>query len=477
MRVQLFGIGLQGKSPVVSSQKRLNCYYEYQPVEIGGEDRTKVAVYGTSGLTLFVNLGAAPNRGMWQLGNFMYVVQGGNLWQINNAGTFSSRGTLSTTTGRVSITDDGVHLLIVDGTWGYAFNTGTNVFTRSDAFTGPTNFPANPTVCTFLATRFIVNNNNTGYFYISAANDPTTWATGNSAALQSNPFNISALIADHGQLVLFSNNTTEFWAPVGATDFPFASIGATTTEWGIAATWSLTKYNDSLIFLARNTLGEVSVATMSNNTIVPIPIFEWASVINGYSAVADATGFAYLLGNHPMYQINFPSAGYSWLYDASTGLPSQLQSNGITRHRADMFTNFLNTKKVGDYNNGNIYTLDTTAFTDNGDPILFQLVGKHVFKENKKISVARVQIDMETGVGATSGQGSNPQAMLRVSKDGGRVYGQDRWTSFGALGAYTSRAIWRRWGGGFDFVFDLRITDPVKRVIVGADMELIEGTN
>ena len=77
-------------------------------------------------------------------------------------------------------------------------------------------------------------------------------------------------------------------------------------------------------------------------------------------------------------------------------------------------------------------------------------------------------IDMETGVGLASGQGSDPQAMLTVSRDGGRTFGNELWTTIGAVGAYTARVVWRRLGLARDWVFRVRITDPVKRVITFA---------
>ena len=55
----IFGVGLQGKSPVVTTQRRLNMYMEFQQQR----DRTLVAAYGTPGLDLFADFGDTPCRG------------------------------------------------------------------------------------------------------------------------------------------------------------------------------------------------------------------------------------------------------------------------------------------------------------------------------------------------------------------------------------------------------------------------------
>jgi hypothetical protein len=82
---------------------------------------------------------------------------------------------------------------------------------------------------------------------------------------------------------------------------------------------------------------------------------------------------------------------------------------------------------------------------------------------------------METGVGTSSGQGVSPQAMLRVSDDGGATFPREYRTSIGSQGDRLARARFRRLGLARDRVYEFVITDPVKCVLVGAAVEL-EGT-
>src|SRR5690348_17403564 len=57
----------------------------------------------------------------------------------------------------------------------------------------------------------------------------------------------------------------------------------------------------------------------------------------------------------------------------------------------------------------------------------------------------------ETGVGIDgSGQGEDPQAMLRFSNDGGHTWSDEIWVSMGKIGATKVRAIWRRLGKSKD---------------------------
>lgn len=82
---------------------------------------------------------------------------------------------------------------------------------------------------------------------------------------------------------------------------------------------------------------------------------------------------------------------------------------------------------------------------------------------------------MEAGVGLASGQGSDPQAMLQWSDDGGFTWSNEMWAPIGQMGERKRRVRWRRLGKSRDRVFKVTITDPVKVVIVGASVDVKAG--
>jgi Neuraminidase (sialidase) len=79
---------------------------------------------------------------------------------------------------------------------------------------------------------------------------------------------------------------------------------------------------------------------------------------------------------------------------------------------------------------------------------------------------ASFALDMDVGVGLESGD--DPKVSLRTSKDGGKTWSNELIRSIGKVGEYSKRVIWNRVGGGRKVVFEVTITDPVKRNIVGA---------
>lgn len=462
-RIPLFGLGQLSKSPYVTAKSLQNLYVERRPQ---GEKASLVA-FGTPGELLFADFGATPCRGglEFEPGSVAYVVHRGTLWEINNAGVTTSRGALLTTTGRVSLAHNGTQVMIVDGTYGYIYNTSTLAFVQVT----DVDFPANPVTVTFLAGRFICNFLNSSRFYVSDLYNGLSWDALNFANAETNPDPIVAVWASNGQLILLGSLSAEYWASSGALDFPFALIQGTATEWGLGATWSLAKYDNSLAYLVKNRMGQVLVAKLNGYLPEPLSNPDLDSIINGYATTSDASAYSYMLGGHPMYVLNFPTAGKSWLYDGSTGEFTKLKSFGLARHNADFSFTLLGNTIVSDSTTGRLYKLTATTLTDNGASIERELVSETVtLPDLSQFDVNCFRVDMEVGVGLTTGQGSDPQIGLSVSRDNGKTWGAQMWKPFGKVGEYATRVEWRRLGSTRQATFKLTVTDPVPVVFVSA---------
>jgi hypothetical protein len=471
MQLPLLGLGLQGRSPNISAQRRLNLYLEISQ----DGDKSNITASGTPGLELFTDLGSTPIRGMHGLGDWIYCCFRGSLYRINNAAIAESLGTLLSTTGQVGIADNGTQVMVVDGTAGYTYTIATGAFAQ---ITG--DFPNGATTVTFLDSYFIVDDPaNPGRFFVSALSDGTSWNALAYATAESNPDGLVRVMAEKSLLGLFGEFSTEVWANTGALDFPFSRMQGGAVEWGLAARWSLCKFDDGLIWLARNRLGQVSVVAGSGaGGIQRVSTSDLDYQFSTYSAVADATGFSYMNSGHPFFQLNFPTASRSWLYDGKTGAWSELQSYGLTRHRGQTQTTFLDNIMVSDFDNGRIYKLLGSALTDNGDAIVRELISPHSFgPDDEQGFISEIRLDMETGLGTATGQGSDPQVQLSISRDGGHSFGTERWTSAGKTGEYRHRARWRRCGRARDMVIKVRITDPIPCNLIRASADYERGTS
>jgi len=465
------GGGILGRSAYVTAQERLNCYIDMHREQENSDRDRPMAIYGTPGETLFTSFGQFPCRGIYGLGNLLYVVNQGTLFSVNNAGTQTALGTLQTMNGRVFMQDNGLgnQLSIYDGKAGYIWNTNTLTF--STIVDG--NFPNGTTTGAFQDTFMIAVNPTGQTFTLSQPGAAQTWTPVLAGVAESAAGQLLRVMSVNSQLVLLGTKYTEWWQDTGALNFPYQRIPGAASNWGLAAANSPQLFMDSLAYLARTPEGAVTVVWMNGFLLQQISTPELDWVINNYAITADATGVAYKFGGHSFYQLNFPSAGQSWLYDGHTKKWSKVQS-GVQpgRQNMDMVTNIFNQIMVADASVGNVYQLDANNFTENGGTIIREIVSRHVFDDFKQVQIDVLQIDMDTGIGLNMGQGSTPTLIVSISKDGGNNWQPEIWVPLGAIGVFTQRAILRRLGRGRDWTFKLRLSDPCKWAVTGSFAEI-----
>lgn len=459
MKYRLFGVGLKGKSPVVSSQHRINCFMD----RIIDEDTEQTSLIASPGMDLFSNLGGSPCRGRISVGDLLYTVASGTFYEINNAGTATSRGMLNTTTGRVDMSYDGDDtIMITDGTNGYYYTISTTTLAEITDGDFPDTAPTNDfSDIYFIAfgpgDQFQISDDGINWDALDAANGLV--------------LEIVRGIADHGELVIFGNRKVSFWVNTGGGDFPYQPLRGAEKEIGLAARWSLSKFDDSLAFLGRNSLGQVQVYKMIGHDPTVISGPDMDSIINRYATVNDATGYSYIHEGHPFYRLNFPTVGKSWEYDGLSGLWTERQSGVMgNRHRGEMAVDFVNKVRVFDYENGKIYTINASTYDENGSQYPFEVTSRRVLKDYDPFTLNKLFLDFETGVGLATGQGYDPQVMLTVSRDGGRNFANEVWKTMGKIGKYLTRVEFHQFGTSNSFVFRVRITDPVKRHMVNASL-------
>jgi len=345
---------------------------------------------------------------------------------------------------------------------------GTYTIPSFAQITSPS-FPANPVTCTFLAGTFVVQSLNTGRFFASAPYDGLSGYALNSASAANAPNPMRAIWTVNGQLFLLCAAHTEYWGASGGQDFLFSQVQGTGSEWGLAATWSVARYGNTIACLMKNRNNQVRIAEIVGYLPQPLSTPDVDKIINGYANTSDATAYTFMLGGHPMYVVSFPSAGYTWMYDSLSKQWSSRKSYGITRDLGEFGFNYLENTIIADYNTGRLYRLAPSTFTDNGAPIEIQIVTETIADPDLNlITVDRFRIDVQVGVGATVDPGSNPQIGLEVSRDNGNTWGAQMLRTLGAIGNYTQIVEWDWLGTAANFVFRLSMTDPVQFTLISA---------
>lgn len=313
---------------------------------------------------------------------------------------------------------------------------------------------------------------------LSPITDPLSFASKDGS-----PDDLVSIIVDRREVYLLGEMSSEVWINSGAVPFPFTRIPGTSTQQGIAAQYSMSRMGNSFAYVSKNNRGEAMVVRM--NGYFPERISTHAvetTLVN--QNVSTAIAWTYQLEGHEVYVVTFPSIGtngLTWAYDNTTGLWHKWlyrnNQNEYERHRGNCCAFFNQQVLVGDYENGKIYQLSRNFYTDDGQPIRRIRRAPHITSDLQRQYFHELQIQFQPGVGLSTGQGQDPQAMLRWSNDGGSTWSNEYWTSIGKQGKYLNRAIWRRLGFSRDKVFEVSISDPVKAVIISANLKAEAGEN
>ena len=335
---------------------------------------------------------------------------------------------------------------------------------------------------------FVYNRPNTQQWAASNLLSPITYGL-SFASKFTGPDNLVSLICDHGQVYLLGETTSEVWADQGTFPFAFQRIPGSSSQHGIAAQFSLAKLGNSFAYVAKNNRGQSEIVMM--NGYFPQRISTHAvenTLVN--QNVSDAIAYTYQLEGHECYVVTFPSLDLTWVYDISTQLWHKWlyvdTQNNFHRHRSNCAAVFQNLVLVGDYANGQIYSLDPNNYTDNGDEIRRVRRCPHLVTDFQRQYFEELQIQFQPGVGLEGITdppinqetiGSIPQAMLRWSNDGGSTWSNEHWSQIGQVGKYKNRIIWRRLGWARDRIYEVVVTDPVFACIISANLKASAGEN
>ena len=457
-------------------QRCVNWYPEVDELQTGKEKEI-AALIGRPGARLLLNLPAGSCRGGYTMSNGTLLVVGGNtLYQISNTWVPMAIGTLNTSAGIVFMADNGSQAIIVDGTNGYIFDMAAH---QPLTVITDENFPNTTNRVAYQDGYFIVPVPDTQKFQWSNLYDGMIWDPLDFASAEGSPDNLVTLVTDHREIWLFGTRSTEVFYNAGDTQ-TFDRIQGTFLEYGCVSPYTPMKVNNAIIWLSTGVNGSGIVMKTSVYQAVRISNHAIEASIQSYGDISMTVAWTFTKDGHHFYALQFANANTTWVYDDSTGVWHEWTYTdpvlGQQKFMAIFHTYAYNTYVVGDYRNGNLYALDSDYYTDNGQEITAMRAAPHFSEDMVRIIHQIFQLDIETGVGLDGIQlGTDPQVTLCWSDDYGHSWSGERQLSMGAIGAFHTRVIFRRLGVARDRVYRVKITDPVKRNLVGVQIKTLKG--
>lgn len=447
----------------------LNLFPETSAV---GSSKSVAALYGTPGLVAWATLTGNPGiRGLIRFSSSVaFAVVGENVHRILSDGTSSIIGTVTLGVAPVSMASNGINVVVATNPNMFVIDPGASTVTQlvDPDFQGAFQV-------SFISGYFVWNVPNTGRAQYSSLYstdvEPLSFFTA-----EASPDNGVGQIVDHLEYWYFNETTTEVYTITSDPDQPLQRIQGAVIEHGCAAAFSIAKMDNTVYWLGADDNGQGTVwrATGAYEPQrVSTPAIEYA--ISQVDDLSGAVAWTYQQESHAFYVLTVGDR--TWCFDASVGLWHERAwrdpSDGrLHRHRAQCQIAFAGKNIVGDWETGDLYYLDLDTYTDNGNPIVSRRTGAFVSARTYNM----LQIDFETGVGTTVGTGNDPVALLQWSDDGGHTWSNEHPASIGKVGEYQLRVRWRRLGTprrfGLSRVFRVTITDPVKRVMTGAMLDV-----
>lgn len=412
------------------TSRLINCYRE--PME--GGHRIK----SVPGTTLFADIDAVFMKDMAEIGGEIYTVCGGTLFGVSSTGSIANIG--SVTDGDATISGNNGKVTVAAGGVYYVWD-GTDLTTPTGgAFTatGSVEFIGQTTVMTEKDGR---------RFQWSAVADPTTINALDFATAEGRDDDILRAVVINGNLWLMKEKSCEIWYQSGV---GFTRIAGGVLDTGLKAFGLVAKFDGGAFFV-----GDDGVAYITNGAgLQPVSTTAVETDISQGSA---RRCFYYEDEGHKFCVIQF-SDRFAWVYDLATGeWHNRASGTELNPWRVVAAVKAFGYWHVGG-DLGNILRLGRTNADDGA--VLVRKMTSRTLLTGQYQTISRFEVLGRSGEVDISGR--EPAVMLRVSKDRGKTWGAEKWRTFGAIGDYDKRVVWRALGRARQFTVELTITDPVE---------------
>lgn len=424
----------------------VNMFAEQATTSKGG-----VVLMSRKGLVESAALGSGPIQGQFQQpGTF-----DGDTFTVSGVALYRGADLLGSipVSGPVSFASSGTEVVLTGGTTAYSYD-GTDL--------AAIDFPDGQNVLAveFFGGRFIyVPENPTvgagGYYWSDLDGDGI--ADGrqidgqNFANAESAPDGLLDALVVRDSLFLPGQRTIERHEVASDPDLPYQKIPHTTQARGVIATGCCCEGDNTLHWIGDDgifyRLGDVP-EQLSDSGI------EERIIASAYRRL-----LRYDYEGHPLILIVLDDDTFA--YDARTRQFHNPRSYGLDRFRAASAINVGTAAYLGDETTNQIWTFDSWADDDGPLERLFT-----AYFPLDKGSVAVDNLWIEANVGRTdllSGQGTDPQAEMRYSRDAGATWSDWESAPLGEQGQYRDVPEWRALGT-FDVpggMFEIRTTDPI----------------
>lgn len=450
-----------GRSPQEGAGRLKNCYAE----PLGDVARTKAVWRRSPGLTRFSTTIQTDYRGGLLVGSTFYAAFQNRVRTFDSTGTEASRGNLAGTSkvfwarNNASTPD----IVVVDPDNGAFIVDGTGVHGYPDA-----DLPAVNGVD--VIDGFFVFTTGDGRAFASGINT-TAVNPLDFASMEAKPDSLLRPVAWNGLVFFFGTQTTEIWADTAnPTGFPFSR--STVIPRGLAGRYAVAGYQDGF--------NKALIWVGDHNRVVRLKGYEPEDISppdldRMIEAVTDKNTLeasVYMSGGRSVFVLSCDD--WTWEFNLNTEKWNERQSYGLTRWRGTQGANAFGKWLFGDTESGNLLYVNEADYTEDGDPLVFQIESGPVQKFPHRIQVARADFQFAPGTGIATGTApieTDPTVQVSWSRDGGRNWSTPLFRALGQQSKSHARVSVTRCGLSTPLGHRWRLTvsDPVYAALMQGD--------
>lgn len=412
------------RTGVVTDERLINLY----PEKSDGSAAAGFYLTRTPGLTLFSETGGGVCRGVYSLDTEIISIQSQALYRITSGGAASRVSTLPGEDFVIMAANDvqidgtpapQVAIVSEKGVWIYQSGLMTALNMQG--------FP-NPNSAEYID-GYILLTLPDGRFVWTAISNATAIDPLDFAAAEGDPDGLLRCLKVRRELYMMGPKTVEVWTHTEDADAPFQRVPGAVLPVGLLATNAACVSAGELYWIDSNRIVRKLASGYQAQIISNDGLHRALGKVSNVGAISM---FGYVEGGHKFIALTCPD--FTWVYDDILGVWAERQSYGFDRWQASCYARIFGKHIVGSSISGNLYYLDDTNTTENGEYLItrarFPTVGG--FPRNGSLHV--LDINLQPGVGVLTGGAAadvDPEIMMRWSIDGGATWVAERRAKIG----------------------------------------------
>jgi hypothetical protein len=415
-------------------------------------------------------------RGMYRAASGrVFQVAGATLYELLENGTRTARGNIGTASGPIGMSDNGNHLILLDGGAGYTFDFVANTLTEiTDA-----EFPNGANQVAFIDGYFLTYEPGSLFIRWSELLDGTAWPLLNRTSAYASPDEVASVIANGRELWAFGPLSGQVFYSTGEADQQFAPVQSVALDVGTDAPHSIAVARDSVIFVGAGKDGHGRVFRSNGYTVAPISTRGIEGILSDAGDLSGSVAHVHSFNGHTFYVLTVAAAEKTVVYDVDLGEWHERawmnpDTGELKRWRGTYGCFAFGKMLMGDSNGNAVYRLSSDHWKDQKPDasgewnIKRRRTMPHLVSGGKMVQHADFELWGRMGEGLVQGHGEDPVFILSWSNDGGREFYGVQHVKIGRLGNYDIRARFVMLGQARDRVYRIEMTDPVPFAWAGA---------